>query len=302
MKLLNNIWVFSDSIKGHEVQSVALANKLSDNITLFHCTIRQPWLSFAPRILPRFGKNIIWEKTKPDVSQPPKAIITCGRRMAAIAKYYKRQLNCKHIQILNPGDDPKKYDLLICPEHDGIEGENIITTKGSLHEISLISLAKIKCSDKTDNTVALFLGNPGELFFKTLDQLALDIKKYFPTHKIIICGSRRTPKKYHDQINESFNQAKLVWLSEKDGENPYMNLLACSQVLIVSADSINMVSEACATDKPVIVVGQEKISPKHNRFLASLKNRLSKFSKVNTNNSPLVEMHKITKRIVNKFN
>ncbi len=297
MKKFKHIWIFSDSIAGHEIQSKALASKLSDCVTLFHCTIRQPWLSFAPRILPRFGKNIIWEKQQPDTSQQPDVIITCGRRMAAIGKYYKRQLNCKHIQILNPGDNPKKYTVLICPEHDGVKGDNVITTRGSLHGINTARLAEIKCTNHLDNTVAVLLGNPGKQFFVNMDQLALKITKHYPQHNVLICGSRRTPNKYHAQIRNSFNQVQLVWLNEKDGENPYMKLLACSQVLVVSADSINMVSEACATDRPVIVVGKSNMSPKHKRFLDSIEYRLSTFENLKPINKPLNTLGILTQEI-----
>lgn len=297
--MLNHIWIFSDSIKGHEVQSLALANRLSTEVSLFHCTIRQPWLSFAPRILPRFGRNIIWKNKKPDVSQMPDAIITCGRRMAAIGKFYKRLLGCKHIQILNPGDNSKKYDILICPEHDGVKGDNVITTQGSLHGISLESLARIKCSDPIDNTVVVFLGNPGKVFFKDLDKLLIDINTNFPKHNLVICGSRRTPKKQHEKIRKVFSQAQLVWLSENDGENPYLKLLACGQVLLVTADSINMLSEACATDKPVIALGGKYISPKHKRFIKSIDERLSLFESKDIGYQPLEVINKTVLLVIN---
>lgn len=296
MKKFKHIWIFSDSIAGHEIQSKALASKLGDNIVLLHCTIRQPWLSFAPRILPRFGKNIIWEKQQPDINQQPNLIITCGRRMAAIGKYHKRQLNCKHIQILNPGDNPEKYDILVCPQHDGIKGNNVIASQGSLHTISVESLAKTNCTDPTD-IVAVFLGNPGKYFFKTLDQLIQNISAHCPKQKVVVCGSRRTPQKYHDKIRTIFKESKSIWLSENDGENPYMELLACSQVLVVSADSINMVSEACASNKPVIAIGQEYISPKHQRFIRSIEQRLSSFEDIKIENEPLRTLDITAKQI-----
>ncbi len=297
MKKFKHIWIFSDSIAGHEIQSKALASKLSEHITLYHCTIRQPWLSFAPRILPRFGKNIIWEKQQPDASQQPDVIITCGRRMAAIGKYYKRQLNCKHIQILNPGDNPKKYDVLVCPEHDELWGKNIIATKGSLHNVSPDSLAKIKCQDSSDKqTITMLIGNPAEQFFKNLDKLSNKIKQSLPNHQIKVCGSRRTPSKYHSTIKMAFSNAQMVWLDESDGENPYLKLLACSDVLIVTADSINMLSEACATDKPVIVIGQEYISPKHQKFIESIFDRLSSFDNLKEANTPFNTLEEVSNK------
>lgn len=303
MKKFKHIWIFSDSIAGHEIQSQALASRLSDNITLYHCTIRQPWLSFAPRILPRFGKNIIWEKQQPDSSQQPDAIITCGRRMAAIGKYYKRQLNCKHIQILNPSDNPKKYDILICPEHDGIKGENVINSKGSLHSISTESLAKINCAKyQDDKIISLLIGNPARDFFKQLESLLGQIKKYFPQHQIIVCGSRRTPSKYHSAIKKAFSNAPMVWLNHTDGENPYLKLLACSDVLLVTADSINMVSEACKTNKPVIAIGQEYISPKHKKFIRSIEQRLSTFKNIKRNNEPLNTLDTVVPKVQQMIN
>lgn len=279
------------------MQSLALANKLADNISLFHCTIRQPWLSFAPRILPRFGRNIIWEKQQPNNSLPPDIIITCGRRMAAIGKYYKRLLKCKHLQILNPGDNPKKYDIVICPEHDGVRGKNVITTKGSIHGVSVNALAKIKCFDASE-TVSLIIGNPSKTFFKELDKITANINKYFPTYDLVICGSRRTPKKFHTKIRNSFKKARLIWFSEKEGENPYLKLLACSKVLIVTADSINMLSEACATNKQVIAIGQGQIPLKHKKFISSLGGRLSNFGDENINDKPLQIIDGIVRQVL----
>ncbi len=306
MKKLNHIWIFSDSIKGHEIQSQALAVGLAKNVQLFHCSIRQPWLSFAPRILPRFGRNIIWEKNAPDCDNPPDAIITCGRRMAAIGKYFKRLCQCKHIQILNPGDDDKKYDLLICPEHDGLKGKNVISTQGSLHGINAerLNQKKNQCqqqsSEFSNKTIALLLGNPDKGFYKKLDHLAEHIKQYCNDADLYVCGSRRTHKRYHNTIKQQFNFANNIWLAPVDGNNPYQCLLACSDAFIVTADSINMLSETCATDKVVIAIGEKYISPKHQKFIASISDRLDNFDEqtydikpLNTLEQALTEIEKL---------
>jgi mitochondrial fission protein ELM1 len=54
------------------------------------------------------------------------------------------------------------------------------------------------------------------------------------------------------------------------GENPYPSFLAHADVLIVTADSINMTSEACATGRPVYVF-EAKLSDKHARFQLALR-------------------------------
>ena len=289
---------------GHETQSLALASVLAKNITSFHCAIRQPWLSFTPRILPRFGKNIIWKKQKPDLNQSPDAIITCGRRMAAIGKYYKRLTKSKHVQILNPGDDPEKYDVVVCPEHDALTGGNVVQSKGSLHNISASSLSrdKLTCQNShniyKNKVVSILLGNPNKTFFKKLNMLSTKIAHHFPKHGLIVCGSRRTPKKYYSKIKRCFSHAQLVWL-DGNSENPYKCLLACSDVFIVTADSINMVSEACATNKPVIAIAQERISPKHKRFIESIDTRLSGFDNNRRTFKPMEALSDVSPQVLN---
>ena len=297
MKKLNHIWIFSDSILGHEIQSVALASKIANKTSLFHCGLRQPWLSFAPRILPGFGKNIIWENHAPDTLNTPDAIITCGRRMAAIGKYYKRLTNCKHIQILNPTDNTSNYNVIVIPEHDRLNAPNVILSKGSLHTISSDTLSQYKKLNEK-KSISLLIGNPGRHFYKKLDDLANQIARFYSGYDLNVCGSRRTHKKYRANIKKAFSQANYCWLDKTDGENPYMNLLANSDIILVTADSINMVSEACATNKTVIVLAQNEVSPKHNRFIQSLDGRLSEFGVSHSNPNTLETLTHVAQKVM----
>ena len=304
MKKLNHIWIFSDSILGHEIQSQALASKIANITLLFHCGLRQPWLSFAPRILPRFGKNILWENQKPDCQNPPDAIITCGRRMAAVGKYYTNLTGCKHIQILNPADNPKNYDVIVSPEHDNMQARNVITSKGSLHGLSPSSLEQQKMTCENDSQfankkiISLLIGCPAKPFFNQLDQLYNQIRQHYPNHKLHVCGSRRTAGKFHNKIRLSFKNAQSCWLNETDGKNPYLCLLACSDVLLVTSDSINMVSEACATENTVIALAQNNISPKHKRFVHSMQNRLSEFGNIQGKPIPFDTLTHVSQQVI----
>src|SRR3546814_6768877 len=62
----------------------------------------------------------------------------------------------------------------------------------------------------------------------------------------------------------------LRWLADGDGENPYPGLLAWADRIIVSPDSVNMISEACATEVPVWVPGMARARGRHARFLHAL--------------------------------
>jgi uncharacterized protein len=45
-----------------------------------------------------------------------------------------------------------------------------------------------------------------------------------------------------------------IWTGPDDGENPYQGYLAAADCLVVTPDSVNMLSEACATGRPVLTM------------------------------------------------
>ena len=75
-----------------------------------------------------------------------KVVISCGRKSVipsiALKKQYKDKIFTIHIQ------DPKvsidKFDLIICPEHDSLEGKNVIKTIGAIHYLTDKQILKEK--------------------------------------------------------------------------------------------------------------------------------------------------------------
>ena len=61
-----------------------------------------------------------------------------------------------------------------------------------------------------------------------------------------------------------------AWLDEADGPNPYAGLLGWADFIVCTADSVNMLSEACATDAPVYVHGVEAVGGRPRRFVDRL--------------------------------
>ena len=62
----------------------------------------------------------------------------------------------------------------------------------------------------------------------------------------------------------------MVWSGPGDGANPYPGLLACADRIVCTADSVNMLSEACATHLPVFVAGIDQVRGRPRRFVDSL--------------------------------
>src|SRR6185312_10361763 len=62
----------------------------------------------------------------------------------------------------------------------------------------------------------------------------------------------------------------IVWRGDADGPNPYAGLLAWADRIVCSPDSVNMISEACATRAPVFVFDPARVHGRPRRFLDAL--------------------------------
>src|SRR3546814_21003910 len=79
-----------------------------------------------------------------------------------------------------------------------------------------------------------------------------------------------TPSRRTGRRNEEILRRALAGLPagiwDGDGENPYFGILALADHVVVTGDSVNMVSEAASTGKPVHVVHLQGSSAKFPRF------------------------------------
>jgi hypothetical protein len=88
---------------------------------------------------------------------------------------------------------------------------------------------------------------------------------------LLICGSRRTPKAWAPLLRARYAQdGHRVWMDASDGDNFYAGALAWADRIVVSPDSVNMISEACSTGLPVFVAEPARASGRLRRFLDDL--------------------------------
>jgi len=87
---------------------------------------------------------------------------------------------------------------------------------------------------------------------------------------LLITPSRRTPPALVGEVDRATRLApRMLW--DGKGENPYPHFLAHADMLVVTADSVNMTGEACATGRPVYVFMPGGRSRKLRRFHESLR-------------------------------
>jgi mitochondrial fission protein ELM1 len=71
---------------------------------------------------------------------------------------------------------------------------------------------------------------------------------------ILASTSQRTlPAAAHSLRSAFAGVPGVVWCGERDGPNPYAGLLGWAERIVCTPDSVNLLSEACATRVPVTV-------------------------------------------------
>ncbi len=254
-------WAVSDGRAGNARQAEALAQALhSTPVTALHLQARAPWRWAAPRLLPgaqaAFGSGFARQ-----LQQPPALAIGCGRQ-AALATRLLRTHGSQVVQLLDPRLDPRHWDLLVVPEHDALRGANVLTLLGSLHPVDDAWLAAGRAAFAALGAlpgprVALLIGGPTAQLPWTTEALAvlcthLRAQVLAAGGSLLVTTSRRTPHEAIGMLRKMHaGLPGLLWCDERDGPNPYAGLLGWADAIVASADSVNLLSEACATRVPV---------------------------------------------------
>ena len=253
-----NILVLTDGSQGMISQSLGLAKQISFNIFLVQTSLLFPWSKLQPGILPIFPwifLNNLKLNIKPDL------IISCGRKSVYLSLYFKKiYKNAITIHIQNPKINYKNFNYIIAPEHDGIVGENIISSIGALHKFNNNVLKEV-IDENFDipkkNLISLIIGGKNSHYKFTINEineLILKIKilkKTNPSYNILLLYSRRTTSKMKSLLSEGLKNISINL--NKNQENPYIYALKYSDYFIVTSDSTSMISECAFTGKPIFV-------------------------------------------------
>jgi hypothetical protein len=278
----------SDGRTGNARQADALAaeisralNPLADANSKLRLTLRPlpPWRWFAPRRL--VGSQVAFGTGFSTLLHAPPALaIGCGRQ-AALATRLLRARGSRVVQILDPRIDPSHWDLVLVPEHDRLRGTNVLTTLGSLHPVDDAWLEAARAefarfADLPRPRTAVLLG--GKSRHARFDRMAfevlaskLEVALARDGGSVLLTTSRRTDRELRGALAHRYEDTPgVVWRNAKDGENPYPGLLAWADRIVCSPDSVNMISEACATRVPVFVFDPGRVRGRPRAFLDAL--------------------------------
>ncbi len=246
-----------------ENQCIGLAEALGVDYELKRLFARRPWTALPPAWWWRPLRESVCGI---DLRPPwPDLVISCGRRSVATALAIKRvgegRVFALHIQ--HPRISPDRFDLLIVPRHDKLSGANIIQTDGALHRVTqerLVEAARVFAPHYADlprPLVTVLLGGSNRrqaLSAAVAERLAERLLQLSVEDGVglAITPSRRTTPAVVDLLRRKLAQRPVrIW--DGGGDNPYFGLLALADAIVVTEDSVSMVTEACSTGKPVQV-------------------------------------------------
>lgn len=279
---LRSAWVISDGAAGNERQALALASALEVPARVLALPLRAPWAWFAPRRIPG-GRLALDARDRAGFEAPwPELAIGCGRGAALLTRMLRRLSAgaCYSVQILDPRIDPRHWDAVVAPSHDGLAGANVLTTLGSLNPVDDAWLASGReaFSDFAAlprPRIALLVGGPrrGIEFNDALaTRLLATVRAVAAGGSVLATVSRRTPAAFAAQLHGALAAFPGVFWNGV-GTNPYPGLLGWADRIIVTPDSVNMLSEACATGVPVHTATGAALPEKLARFHAALRER-----------------------------
>ena len=295
-----SIWAVSDGRAGNAAQVRAVIAALSETqrwLQIGHIAghgHRSEPIVLAPRAPWTWLPGADWPLPQLALPSDQRALlaspwptlwVAAGRRSAPYTASVRGWSGQKTltVQILDPKSDPSKFDLVVVPEHDTLEGPNVIRTTGSPTHFSEDAIeeagqAFADLADDNSNSAIVILGGHSKTH-RFERAKATEMMQQFEAlagsgWRLRITCSRRTPlsivtemRQMADRIGASF------WANEQDGPNPYLGWLLYSDVAIVTEDSANMLSDAAWHGLPIHMARLKGSAPKFERLHQSLIDR-----------------------------
>lgn len=290
--MLKTIWAVSQNgATGMLNQALGLAEALFagggfDLPKSFEVDFRWPW-TWAP-MHPAFASLMsLTPESRVALKEPawPDVLVTCGRKSAlwAIAVKSASGGRTTTIHVQDPKAKAAWWDLLVVPEHDRVRGDNVVVSKGALHRVTRQKLENgaaafsQQYSHVPSPRVAVLIGGNNRYF--TLDEAWM--QEFVGQLRTMVersgCGllvsvSRRTGEAETNILRGGLASLPAV-LWDGQGPNPYFGFLGLASTIIVTCDSVSMVSEACSTGKPVLVARLPGASKRFDAFYDGLLKR-----------------------------
>jgi uncharacterized protein len=277
---LPTCWVLTDGKAGDENQCLGVAAAMGLKPDVRRVSPRKLFALLMPRgpIDPKDAPG----KPGSPIAQPwPDVLIASGRRAVPYVRAVRKLSNGRTFTLFlkDPRTGAGAADLIWVPAHDRLRAENVLVTLTSPHGVSQQALAEARTNPPpqiaalSGPKAAVLVGGdsrhhrfkPEDItrFSQALNALADSGVKLMGSR------SRRTPDALAAVVSDTFARTGGWWW-DGVGANPYIALLANADAIVATADSVNMIGEAAATGRPVLVFEPSGGHGKIGRFLNGL--------------------------------
>ncbi|PWR18759.1 hypothetical protein DKG75_17385 [Zavarzinia compransoris] len=264
-----------------ETQVVGLAEALGLDHEVKRVRVRLPWDWLPGRLWP-------WPLKAPTADSDPLAppwpdlVISTGNVAAPLAVAIRKASGgrTRLVHLQNPKLALSHFDVVIAPRHDRLAGAHVIETRAGLHRVTPARIAagadlwRDRLGHMPHPLVGVLLGGSNRRY--RLDGRAgEDLGRRLAAAAgaigagLAITPSRRTAPAALDGLRRGLgDRPRFIW--DGKGDNPYFGLLGLSDHLVITADSVSMISEALLTGRPVHVARLPGRSNRLGRFVDDL--------------------------------
>ncbi|HEX2526572.1 MAG TPA: mitochondrial fission ELM1 family protein [Geminicoccus sp.] len=267
------VWGLLDDRPGHATQVQGIGDALP--WPMIEKPLTFGWLSrLDNRILGASALGLSRVARAGLVPPWPDLLVTCGRRCLPVARWIKRQAGgrTRIVHVMRPSISTD-IDLLVLPYHDRQltnEEVEVIRVTGAPHRVNAARLAEgaqtflPRFAHLPEPRIAVLVGGPAHHvryrrdWARELGLRAVALAESLGG-SLMVTTSRRTGSHAAAELAMTLKIPHVIWKPGDPEPNPYLGMLALADAVVVSVDSVSMVSEACATGKPVHVYGGDRL-------------------------------------------
>jgi Kdo2-lipid IVA lauroyltransferase/acyltransferase len=215
-------------------------------------------------------------------------VLSCGTSTAGVNILLSRENNAKSLVVMKPAlTRPGCFDLVIMPRHDSpCKKANIVVTEAALNIIDgprlrfFADKLKDRIGPVERGVIGLLIGGDTRGFRMNPDKIkdviedAIKICADYDM-EIFVSTSRRTSREIEGCLKDRFSsegRCRLLIIANEDNPHGTVEaILGLSQVVLVSEESVSMVSEAASAGGYRIIFMQgDYRNRRHKVFLSNL--------------------------------
>ncbi|MGX9965173.1 mitochondrial fission ELM1 family protein [Roseomonas sp. F4] len=251
---VEQVWVLADPRAGTAAQALGIAERLP----VPHRVVPLEWGKLARLPLPFPTLLGLTGPARAAFVPPwPRLVISAGRRAGPVARWLGR----RGARVVNCMRAAGHFDLSVIGRHDDPpDSPDVLPILGAAHRVTPARLAAAReewsaLAALPGPRVALLLGGPvrGEGLAPAL-ATALGEQVAGFAGSVMASASRRTGGAATEALAQALSAVPHRlhrWGGE--GPNPYLGFLAWADVVVVSGDSVSMLSEALVGPAPLFI-------------------------------------------------